>query len=66
MNWVLMSLEFSHITPGINNLCKGNWNLCARPVAYQQPSAKFYFKGMQPVYPVINFKKMDDVIFAKQ
>ena len=44
----------------------GKWNLCASPVEYPQPSAKFYIEGLHASCSVTNFMEIDDVVFVTQ
>jgi hypothetical protein len=46
-----------------NNPCTGKWQLAANPIDYIQSSVKFYLTGGQGIYPVTNFREMEEVNF---
>ena len=46
-----------------SNPCSGKWKLAGNPIEYFHSSAKFYLTGVQGIYTVTNFMKMEDVNF---
>ncbi|CAN5636380.1 hypothetical protein BH11BAC3_BH11BAC3_47780 [soil metagenome] len=44
-----------------NNPCSGKWQLSANSFEYIHSSAKFYICGEQGIYPVLNFRELDDI-----
>ncbi len=49
-------LDYIHRNP-----CSGKWQLAASPEEYPHSSALYYLTGKEGVYPVRNFREMDDV-----
>lgn len=45
------------------NPCSGKWQLTVESALYPHSSAKFYLCGGQGVYPVLNFKELNDFDF---
>ena len=56
--FVWQKLDYMHSNP-----CTGKWQLAANPIEYFHSSAKFYLTGVQGIYPVTNFMKMEEVNF---
>ncbi|CAN5779047.1 hypothetical protein BH11BAC3_BH11BAC3_27290 [soil metagenome] len=44
-----------------NNPCTGKWRLAINSIEYLHSSAKFYLTGKQGMYPVLNFRELDDM-----
>ena len=39
----------------------GKWQLSVNAIEYVHSSAKFYICGEQGIYPVLNFRELDDI-----
>ena len=48
-----------------HNPCSGKWQLATEPALYPHSSAKFYLTGEQGIYPVTNFKELNDFDFGE-
>lgn len=48
------------------NPCSGKWSLAASPIKYIHSAAYFYITGVQGVYPVLNYRKVVDMVFNKK
>ncbi len=54
--FIIQKLDYMH-----NNPFTGKWQLSVNAVEYAHSSAKFYILGEQGVYPVLNFRELDDI-----
>lgn len=57
--FIEQKLNYIHLNP-----CQGKWNLSSTPEDYEHSSAKFYFSGVQGVYPVTNYLQLGDLDFS--
>jgi len=53
-------LDYLHMNP-----VRGKWNLCKSPIDYIHSSARFYYTGLQELYPVLNYLNLRDMEWAK-
>ena len=54
--FIMQKIDYMH-----NNPCTGKWQLAANSIEYIHSSAKFYLSGQQGIYPVLNFRELDDI-----
>ena len=54
--FIIQKLDYMH-----NNPCVGKWQLSINAIEYKHSSAKFYICGEQGIYPVLNFRELDDI-----
>ena len=54
--FIVQKLDYMH-----NNPFAGKWQLCVNAMGYLHSSAKFYITGEQGIYPVLNFRELDDL-----
>ena len=54
--FIIQKLDYMH-----NNSCVGKWQLSINAIEYKHSSAKFYICGEQGIYPVLNFRELDDL-----
>ncbi|MEO6229049.1 MAG: hypothetical protein ABJB11_24670 [Ferruginibacter sp.] len=54
--FIIQKIDYMH-----NNPCAGKWQLAINPIEYLHSSARFYLTGEQGIYPVLNFKELDDM-----
>ncbi len=54
--FIEQKLDYIHDNP-----CQGKWNLAAEPALYKHSSAKFYLTGEQGVYPVTDYRDLEDI-----
>ncbi|MEO6231515.1 MAG: hypothetical protein ABJB11_02935 [Ferruginibacter sp.] len=54
--FIIQKIDYMH-----NNPCTGKWQLAINPIEYLHSSAKFYLTGEQRMYPVLNFRELDDM-----
>jgi len=54
------------VLAGLTGLRKRNdvtsfWQLSVNAIEYPHSSAKFYICGQQGIYPVLNYRELDDI-----
>jgi hypothetical protein len=54
--FIMQKLDYMH-----NNPCTGKWQLAINAIEYSHSSARFYLTGEQGVYPILNFRQLDDI-----
>ena len=54
--FIMQKIDYMH-----NNPCTGKWQLAVNAIEYIHSSAKFYLSGQQGIYPVLNFRELDDI-----
>ena len=54
--FIEQKLDYMH-----NNPFTGKWQLSVNAIEYIHSSAKFYICGEQGIYPVLNFRELDDI-----
>ena len=54
--FIMQKIDYMH-----NNPCTGKWQLAVNSIEYIHSSAKFYLSGQQGIYPVLNFRELDDI-----
>ena len=54
--FIVQKLDYMH-----NNPFTGKWQLSVNAIEYLHSSAKFYIYGEQGIYPVLNFRELDDL-----
>ena len=59
-NFIEQKLNCIHENP-----CRGKWDLVTQPWDYIHSSAKFYYHGVQGVYPVISYMELQDIDLTK-
>ena len=55
-DFTMQKLDYMH-----NNPFSGKWTLSENAPGYKHSSARFYILGEQGIYPVLNFKELDDM-----
>ena len=58
--FIIQKLDYMY-----NNPCKGKWNSAPSTVEYIHSSARFYITGVQGIYEVLHFRKLDDIDLTK-
>jgi len=58
-NFIERKLNYLHDNP-----CQEHWKLVDSPEHYIHCSAKFYFTGVQGIYPVSDYSELEDVDFC--
>ena len=54
--FIVQKLDYMH-----NNPFTGKWQLALNAIDYPHSSAKFYIFGQQGIYPVLNYRELDDM-----
>ncbi|CAN5404176.1 hypothetical protein BH11BAC3_BH11BAC3_07760 [soil metagenome] len=54
--FIIQKIDYMH-----NNQLTDKWQLAINPIEYLHSSAKFYLTGEQGIYPVLNFRELDDI-----
>ena len=54
--FIIQKLDYMH-----NNPCSGKWQVAINAIEYLHSSAMFYLTGEQGIYPILNFRELDDI-----
>lgn len=54
--FIVQKLDYMH-----NNPFTGKWQLSVNAIEYVHSSARFYICGEQGIYPVMNYKELNDI-----
>ena len=54
--FIVQKLDYMHSNPVV-----GKWQLAVNAIEYSHSSAKFYITGEQGIYPVLNYRELDDM-----